>query len=118
MISVYFTDTFISESNGFQSVHSTTSKKEIVLLVQDIVFMIDRIIRDKYHYDYCSPEVRAFSNASAMLLSLLAVYDVCPKSRLVARVFHIVGFVGTFFTDSTDFISFILNDKGEFTFNY
>lgn len=118
MISVYFSDTYISESNGFREVRSSTSKKEIVHLIEDVLIMIEGILVKNYHYDYTSNIVHAFIVSSAMLASLLDIYDVCPKDRLIKCIFDYVSHVATIFADKKNFKSFTLNDKGEFTFNY
>lgn len=118
MISVYFSLDYLELANGSRKVYSSTTKREIVHIGENVISMIDKIIRNKYHNDYCSPLVRAFSNASAMLVSLLAVYDVCPKTRLIGRIFHIVGFVASFFTGNPNFNSFVLNEEGYFKFIY
>lgn len=118
MISIYFSDTYISESNGFRAVRSSTSKKEIVHLIEDVLIMIEGILVKQYHYDYTSNVVHAYIVSSAMLASLLNVYDVCPKARLVNCIFDYVSHVAVIFADEHDFISFVLNENGEFTFNY
>lgn len=118
MISIYFSDTYISESNGFREVRSSTSKKEIVHLIEDVLIMIEGILVKQYHYDYTSNVVHAYIVSSAMLTSLLDIYDVCPKARLIKCIFDYVSHVAVIFADKHDFISFVLNENGEFTFNY
>lgn len=118
MISVYFSLNHLELSNGSRIVYSSTSKKEIVRIGEGVISMIDNIIRNKYHYDYSIPMVRIFYGASAEIRSLLSVYDVCPKARLIGRIFYIVGFVADFFTKDRDYDTFILNEKGNFKFTY
>lgn len=118
MISIYFSDTYISESNGFRAIRSSTSKKEIVHLIEDVLIMIEGILVKQYHYDYASNVVHAYIVSSAMLASLLDIYDICPKARLIKCIFDYVSHVATIFADKKNFKSFTLNDKGEFTFNY
>lgn len=95
-----------------------SSDREIVLFIEDVLIMIEHILNEKYNYDYSSPVVRAFVKTSAMLYSLLHVYDVCPIVRLVKCIFDYVSHVALIFADTPKFDSFVLNEKGEFTFNY
>ena len=118
MISVYFSFDHLELSNGSRIVYSSTSKKEIVRIGEEVISMIFDIIRNKYHYDYNNRLVRIFYGASAEIRSLLSVYDVCPKARLIRRIFYIVGFVADFFTTNHDYNTFILNEKGDFKFTY
>lgn len=118
MISVYFSIDFIKESNGYRSVRSSTSKKEIVHLIEDVLIMIEKILVEQCHYDYTSNVVRAYIVSSAMLASLLDIYDVCPKARLIKCIFDYVSHVAVIFADKQDFKSFVLNESGEFSFNY
>lgn len=118
MISVYFSYDHLELLNDSRKVFSSTSKKEIVHIGESVISMIDKIIRNKYHYDYNNHLVRIFYGASAELRSLLSVYDVCTKDRLIGRIFYIVGFVADFFTTNHDYGAFILNEKGDFKFTY
>lgn len=118
MISIYFYKNFIVESNDYRTVHSARSKKEVVILVEDILVMIEGILHEKYHYDFSSPIVRAFINTSAMLYALLDIYDVCPKVRLVRCIFDYVSNVAALFADKPNFECFTLDEKGTFLFIY
>lgn len=118
MISVYFSYDHLELLNDSRKVFSSTSKKEIVHIGESVISMIDKIISNKYHYDYNNHLVRIFYGASAELRSLLSVYDVCTKDRLIGRIFYIVGFVADFFTTNHDYDAFILNEKGDFKFTY
>ena len=118
MISVYFSYDHLELLNDSRKVSSSNSKKEIVHIGESVISMIDNIIRNKYHCDYSILVVRMFYGASAEIRSLLSVYDVCTKDRLIGRIFYIVGFVADFFTTNHDYDSFILNEKGNFKFTY
>lgn len=118
MISVYFSFDLLELSNGSRKVFSSTSKKEIVRIGESVFSMIDKITSNKYHYDYNNRLVRIFYGASAELRSLLSVYDVCTKDRLIGRIFYIVGFVADFFTTNLDYDSFVLTENGDFKFTY
>lgn len=118
MISVYFSYDHLELSDGSRIVFSSTSKREVVRIGESVISMIDKIISKKYHYDYDNRMVRIFFGASAEIRSLLSVYDVCTKDRLIGRIFYIVGFVADFFTTNHDYDSFVLTEKGDFKFTY
>lgn len=118
MISVYFSFDRLELSDGSRIIFSSTSKREVVRIGESVISMIDKIISKKYHYDYNNRMVRIFFGASAEIRSLLSVYDVCAKDRLIGRIFYIVGFVADFFTTRHDYDSFVLTEKGNFKFNY
>lgn len=118
MISVYFSYDHLELSNDSRIVFSSTSKKATVRIGESVISMIDKIISNKYHYDYNNHLVRIFYGASAELRSLLSVYDVCTKDRLIRRIFYIVGFVADFFTTYHDYDYFVLTEEGDFKFTY
>lgn len=118
MISICFSKDYIVESNDYRTVHSARSKKEIVVLVEDVLVMIEGILHENYHYDFSSPIVRAFINTSAMLYALFDVYDVCPTVRLIRCIFDYVSNVATLFAGKPNFECFTLDEKGNFLFIY
>ena len=118
MISVYFSYSHLKLSDGSRIVFSSTSKREVVRIGESVISMINKIISEKYHYDYNNRMVRIFFGASAEIRSLLSVYDVCTKDRLIGRIFYIVAFVADYFTTRHDYDSFVLTEKGNFKFKY